>query len=203
MALNILWIIHKPTAAAIAYGVDKKVISKCSLLILDLGGENFEVKVSAGDTYIVCISPPSFTNFYQLFCLSLLKKSLQWSSSRWRKPLNLILEPFSLTLSLSSLPTSMTLKGTSSESSTSPPQLLSPMVSTRRLLANAASSSPTLVERLLRSSPLLVIPILYVYLLHHSQIFINFFVFLSWRNLFNDHPQDQGNHWILSWNPFF
>ena len=46
-------------------------------LILDLGGGNFEVKVTAGDTYIVCISPLSFANFYQLFCLSLLKKSLQ------------------------------------------------------------------------------------------------------------------------------
>ena len=30
MALNILQIIHKPTAAAITYGVDKKVVSKCS-----------------------------------------------------------------------------------------------------------------------------------------------------------------------------
>ena len=75
MALNILWIIHKPTAAAITYGVNKKVVSECSLLILDLNGGNFEVKVTTGDTYIVCTSPPLFTNVYQLFCLSLLKKS--------------------------------------------------------------------------------------------------------------------------------
>ena len=93
---NILWIINKPTTAAITYGLNKKVVSECSLLIFDFGGETFEVKATAGDTYLVCISPSSFTKFYQLFCLSLLKKSLQWSSSRWRKPLNLISEPFFL-----------------------------------------------------------------------------------------------------------
>ena len=48
-------------------------------------------------------------------------------------------------------------------------------------------------KKLLKSSPPLVIPILYVYLLHCLQICINFFVFLSCRNLFNDRPQDQGN----------
>ena len=32
MALNILQIIHKPTAAAITYGVNKKVVSKSSIL---------------------------------------------------------------------------------------------------------------------------------------------------------------------------
>ena len=76
---NILQIINKPTVAAITYGVEKKVISKCSLFILDLGRgrEDFKVKVTTGNTYLVCISPPLFANLYQLFCLSLLKKSLQ------------------------------------------------------------------------------------------------------------------------------
>ena len=76
MALNILQIINKPTTAAITYGVDKKV-SECSLLILNFGRGNFEVKATTGDTYIVCISPLSFANLYPLLCLSLLKKSLQ------------------------------------------------------------------------------------------------------------------------------
>ena len=55
MALNILQIIHEPTAAAITCGVDKKVVSECNLLILDIGGGNFEVKVTAGAMIILKI----------------------------------------------------------------------------------------------------------------------------------------------------
>ena len=61
--LNILRIINEPTAAAIAYGLDKKGVEK-NILIFDLGGGTFdvslltieegifEVKATAGDTHL-------------------------------------------------------------------------------------------------------------------------------------------------------
>jgi L1 cell adhesion molecule like protein len=61
--LNILRIINEPTAAAIAYGLDKKGVEK-TVLIFDLGGGTFdvslltieegifEVKATAGDTHL-------------------------------------------------------------------------------------------------------------------------------------------------------
>ncbi|XP_058876062.1 heat shock cognate 71 kDa protein-like [Acipenser ruthenus] len=62
--LNVLRIINEPTAAAIAYGLDKKVGSERNVLIFDLGGGTFdvsiltiedgifEVKSTAGDTHL-------------------------------------------------------------------------------------------------------------------------------------------------------
>ncbi|XP_028321013.1 heat shock protein family A (Hsp70) member 8b [Gouania willdenowi] len=62
--LNVLRIINEPTAAAIAYGLDKKVGSEKNVLIFDLGGGTFdvsiltiedgifEVKSTAGDTHL-------------------------------------------------------------------------------------------------------------------------------------------------------
>lgn len=62
--LNILRIINEPTAAAIAYGLDKKVQGERNVLIFDLGGGTFdvslltieegifEVKATAGDTHL-------------------------------------------------------------------------------------------------------------------------------------------------------
>merc|ERR1712214_187077 len=63
--LNVLRIINEPTAAAIAYGLDKKKgSSECNVLIFDLGGGTFdvsiltieegifEVKSTAGDTHL-------------------------------------------------------------------------------------------------------------------------------------------------------
>merc|ERR1712012_724407 len=63
--LNVLRIINEPTAAAIAYGLDKKKgSSQCNVLIFDLGGGTFdvsiltieegifEVKTTAGDTHL-------------------------------------------------------------------------------------------------------------------------------------------------------
>merc|ERR1712073_5670 len=51
--LNIIRIINEPTAAAIAYGLDKKKNEKESnVLIFDLGGGIFEVKSTAGDTHL-------------------------------------------------------------------------------------------------------------------------------------------------------
>ena len=62
--LNVLRIINEPTAAAIAYGLDKKTDKEKNILIYDLGGGTFdvslltldegifEVKATAGDTHL-------------------------------------------------------------------------------------------------------------------------------------------------------
>ncbi|KAJ2090801.1 Hsp70 chaperone [Coemansia sp. RSA 1813] len=62
--LNVLRIINEPTAAAIAYGLDKKSGGEQNVLIFDLGGGTFdvsllsiedgifEVKATAGDTHL-------------------------------------------------------------------------------------------------------------------------------------------------------
>merc|ERR1712073_64473 len=62
--LNVLRIINEPTAAAIAYGLDKKVSGEKHVLIYDLGGDTFdvsiltiedgifEVKATSGDTHL-------------------------------------------------------------------------------------------------------------------------------------------------------
>src|SRR4051812_38037393 len=62
--LNVLRIINEPTAAAIAYGLDKKAAGERNVLIFDLGGGTFdvslltieegifEVKATAGDTHL-------------------------------------------------------------------------------------------------------------------------------------------------------
>ncbi|KAA3672184.1 heat shock 70kDa protein 1/2/6/8 [Paragonimus westermani] len=62
--LNVMRIINEPTAAAIAYGLDKKVGTERHVLIFDLGGGTFdvsiltiedgifEVKSTAGDTHL-------------------------------------------------------------------------------------------------------------------------------------------------------
>merc|ERR1711972_892805 len=63
--LNVLRIINEPTAAAIAYGLDKKGSGERNILIYDMGGGTFdvslltiedgifEVKATAGDTHLV------------------------------------------------------------------------------------------------------------------------------------------------------
>lgn len=62
--LEVLRIINEPTAAAIAYGIDKKSSNETNVLIFDLGGGTFdvsilsiddgvfEVKATAGDTHL-------------------------------------------------------------------------------------------------------------------------------------------------------
>ncbi|EPZ32455.1 putative heat shock protein ssa1 [Rozella allomycis CSF55] len=62
--LNVLRIINEPTAAAIAYGLDKKLKGENHIIIFDLGGGTFdvsllmieegifEVKATAGDTHL-------------------------------------------------------------------------------------------------------------------------------------------------------
>nr|CAA75383.1 heat shock protein 70 [Sycon raphanus] len=47
--MNVLRIINEPTAAAIAYGLDKKGVGERNVLIFDLGGGTFDVSVLAID----------------------------------------------------------------------------------------------------------------------------------------------------------
>ena len=62
--LNVLRIINGPTAAAIAYGLDRQTVGERNVLVFDLGGGNldvslltieegiFEVKAIAGDSHL-------------------------------------------------------------------------------------------------------------------------------------------------------
>ena len=83
--LNVLRIINEPTAAAIAYGLDKKNDAEKNVLIFDLGGGTFdvslltldggffEVKATAGDTHL---GGQDFDNKLVDYCASdFLKKS--------------------------------------------------------------------------------------------------------------------------------
>lgn len=47
--LNVLRIINEPTAAAIAYGLDKKNQGERNVLIFDLGGGTFDVSLLSID----------------------------------------------------------------------------------------------------------------------------------------------------------
>merc|ERR1712055_529429 len=81
--LNVLRIINEPTAAAIAYGLDKKVGDEKNVLIFNLGGGTFdvsiltiedgifEVKSTAGDTHL---GGEDFDNRIVDFCLQDFKR---------------------------------------------------------------------------------------------------------------------------------
>merc|ERR1719341_7311 len=81
--LNVLRIINEPTAAAIAYGLDKKVGGDRNVLIFDLGGGTFdvslltiedgifEVKATAGDTHL---GGEDFDNRLVDFCMQDFKR---------------------------------------------------------------------------------------------------------------------------------
>lgn len=51
--LNVLRIINEPTAAALAYGLDKKLQDEKNVLIFDLGGGTFDVAVAEGSMFEV------------------------------------------------------------------------------------------------------------------------------------------------------
>lgn len=82
--LNVLRIINEPTAAAIAYGLDKK--GEQNILIFDLGGGTFdvsvlaldegifEVKATAGDTHL---GGEDFDNRMVDYCLQEIKRKYQ------------------------------------------------------------------------------------------------------------------------------
>jgi len=81
--LNVLRIINEPTAAAIAYGLDKKGSGEMNVLIYDMGGGTFdvsiltiedgifEVKATAGDTHL---GGEDFDNRVVDFCLQDFKR---------------------------------------------------------------------------------------------------------------------------------
>merc|ERR1711904_534906 len=81
--LNVLRIINEPTAAAIAYGLDKKGSGERNVLIYDMGGGTFdvslltiedgifEVKATAGDTHL---GGEDFDNRIVDFCIADFKK---------------------------------------------------------------------------------------------------------------------------------
>jgi len=81
--LNVLRIINEPTAAAIAYGLDKKGDGERNVLIYDMGGGTFdvslltiedgifEVKATAGDTHL---GGEDFDNRIVDFCLQDFKR---------------------------------------------------------------------------------------------------------------------------------
>lgn len=55
--LNILRIINEPTAAALAYGLDKNLKGEKNVLIFDLGGGTFDVSILSideGSLFQVC-----------------------------------------------------------------------------------------------------------------------------------------------------
>merc|ERR1719412_1977198 len=81
--MNVLRIISEPTAAAIAYGLDKKGTGERNILIYDMGGGTFdvslltiedgifEVKATAGDTHL---GGEDFDNRVVDFCLQDFKR---------------------------------------------------------------------------------------------------------------------------------
>jgi L1 cell adhesion molecule like protein len=81
--LNVLRIINEPTAAAIAYGLDKKGAGERNVLIYDMGGGTFdvslltiedgifEVKATAGDTHL---GGEDFDNRLVDFCVQDFKR---------------------------------------------------------------------------------------------------------------------------------
>ena len=81
--LNVLRIINEPTAAAIAYGLDKKSEKEINILIYDLGGGTFdvsllaiddgvfEVKATAGDTHL---GGEDFDRRMMEYCMADFKK---------------------------------------------------------------------------------------------------------------------------------
>jgi len=81
--MNILRIINEPTAAAIAYGLDKKGMGEQNVLIFDMGGGTFdvslltiedgifEVKATAGDTHL---GGEDFDNRIVDFCVQDFKR---------------------------------------------------------------------------------------------------------------------------------
>jgi L1 cell adhesion molecule like protein len=81
--LNVLRIINEPTAAAIAYGLDKKGSGERNVLIYDMGGGTFdvslltiedgifEVKATAGDTHL---GGEDFDNRIVDFCIQDFKR---------------------------------------------------------------------------------------------------------------------------------
>jgi len=84
--LEVLRIINEPTAAAIAYGLDKKTNGEKNILIFDLGGGTFdvslltidegifEVKATAGDTHL---GGEDYDNILLQLCIKEFEKKIK------------------------------------------------------------------------------------------------------------------------------
>lgn len=82
--LNVMRIINEPTAAAIAYGLDKKISNEQNILVFDLGGGTFdvsvltlqdgifEVKATSGNTHL---GGEDFDNLMVEYCVEQFKKT--------------------------------------------------------------------------------------------------------------------------------
>lgn len=94
--LNVLRIINEPTAAALAYGLDKKTGGEKNVLIFDCGGGThdlsvltlddgiFEVKATAGDTHL---GGEDFDNSVVDYCVQEFKKKTKLDISSNAKAL--------------------------------------------------------------------------------------------------------------------
>lgn len=94
--LNVLRIINEPTAAAIAYGLEKKTNGEKNVLIFDCGGGThdlsvltlddgvFEVKATAGDTHL---GGEDFDNSVVDWCVAEFKKKTKFDISSNSKAL--------------------------------------------------------------------------------------------------------------------
>jgi len=94
--LNVLRIINEPTAAALAYGLDKKTGGEKNVLIFDCGGGThdlsvltlddgiFEVKATAGDTHL---GGEDFDNAVVDYCVQEFKKKTKLDISSNAKAL--------------------------------------------------------------------------------------------------------------------
>lgn len=88
--LNVLRIINEPTAAAMAYGLDKKNLDK-NVLIFDLGGGTldvsvlhiadgiYEVKSTSGDTHL---GGEDFDNLVVIYCLKEFAKKYKYTEKQ-------------------------------------------------------------------------------------------------------------------------
>merc|ERR1711978_515370 len=91
--MNVLRIINEPTAAAIAYGLDKKGSGERNILIYDMGGGTFdvslltiedgifEVKATAGDTHL---GGEDFDNRIVDFLLAGFQAQESWQGHVWQ-----------------------------------------------------------------------------------------------------------------------
>lgn len=89
--LNVLRIINEPTAACIAYGIDKVKTAETNVLIFDMGGGThdvslltiedgiFEVKATAGDTHL---GGEDFDNILVEYCILEFKKKYKKDMSK-------------------------------------------------------------------------------------------------------------------------
>ncbi|KAK6942755.1 Heat shock protein 70 family, partial [Dillenia turbinata] len=68
--LNVLRIVNEPTAAAIAYGLNKKC-GKKNIVVYDLGGGTFDVRATSGDTQL---GGEDFNHRVMNYFIKLIKK---------------------------------------------------------------------------------------------------------------------------------